>query len=405
MGYTDDLNQYSKSGFHIPLIARFSASSDYNEFFERMSQSKERLVSSTAECVVYDAAMDLYAKPPVTSDFSLAIKQLPALYGDGEAFFDFLDNFGTHTVQKAKMGSRYGFNSYFREMSWTNVERYHTSVTHAASVFGFYHATGQSNTSTEVNIFKENMDGFKEISLGVKPPLFGDAKAWAAQVVREPMPISYELTTICESISDASKKASCKKAQTRGEYCTKRLKEKRKVISDCTNIPYFGCLWDGDCQKGVCVDYKCSTNPEAMVWRPSNNSLCLSLSSNRLIVEACNAQAANQKWIFNSGEYQNYMQIQYAADTTLCVDGNSLANGQPLTVSRCSGSPSQTWARDISMGAIYSPNGKDGNVCMDAGSGIKAGSPMLVWQCNVLPQQQFDVAVQSVADSLAFVFV
>merc|ERR1712232_1036350 len=165
-----------------------------------------------AECVVYDAAVDVYDVPKLTTDFSVALSRLPNDYGSGNEFFDLFDNFGTHILTKASMGSRYGFNAYFDEMSWTNVERARLSVTHAASVFGFYHATRDTNTTIDVQVFQQNMDGYKEISLGAKPVAHGNAAAWADQVIKEPMPISYTLQALCETISDSTKKANCEKA-------------------------------------------------------------------------------------------------------------------------------------------------------------------------------------------------
>lgn len=115
------------------------------------------------------------------------------------------------------------------------------------------------------------------------------------------------------------------------------------------------------------------------------------MSGSNIVVNTCNTGNANQKWIFNSGEYQNYMQIQHAGDTNLCVDGGAMTNGSPLRVTHCNGHPSQTFARDVSTGAVYLPNGPGGNACMDAGTGIKPGKTLQIWECNVLPQQQLDI--------------
>merc|ERR1711890_175749 len=144
-------------------------------------------------------------------------------------------------------------------------ERLHVSVTHAASVFGFYHSTKTGNTTVEINTFRENMQAYQEISLGAKPVVHQDAEAWALQVIKEPMPISYTLKTLCEALDDPWnpwKKSNCLHGLNSTEYCTKRLKKERKVIEDCQSANDIECLWDGDCKEGVCASgFKCDTSP------------------------------------------------------------------------------------------------------------------------------------------------
>jgi len=377
----------------------FSASTDYKEFHQRVAHSNQRSVSSTAECVVYDATMNAYAKPALTDDFAAAVAQLPDDYQDS-AFFDVIDHFGTHTIESAKMGSRFGFSSYFSEQAWTNVERTAVDVKTAASYEGLF-VSGSVKTETQKTksaqeAFDQNMTGFKLISLGSKPVPGGDVEKWAAQVVEEPMPISYHLRSICEAMG--AKRQNCEKALTAPEYCTKRLLKERGDVVSCQNLNDMQCIWDGDCRAGYsCVNSRCHKGALAVAWRP-NPHLCLEVSGNRLRVNNCNG-SPEQQWIFNSGEYQNYMQIQWAHDTSKCVDGGNMSPGAALVLNGCSGAKSQTWARDVSLGAIYLPNGPGGNTCMDAGSGIKAGKEMIVWGCNVLTQQQFDVVGPSVEET------
>merc|ERR1719443_1152564 len=99
----------------------------------------------------------------------------------------------------------------------------------------------------------------------------------------------------------------------------------------------------------------------ALAFR-GNPKLCLENSGGRLILNNCNG-GSNQKWIFNSGDYQNYMQIQLAADTNICIDAGNMQKGAALSVVHCNGGPSQTWARDIATGLVYIP---DNNMAMDA---------------------------------------
>jgi len=238
------------------------------------------------------------------------------------------------------------------------------------------------------------------MTLGAKPVKDGDAEKWAEQVLTSPMPIEYTLNIICESVKDPSIGLSAEQTQQvydncyRGlngtEYCTKRLKNEKKLITSCHDAGDIECLWDGDCQTGVCLYNKCDAGHQTISYRPDSN-LCLQIEGSSLGLEKCNPSDPNQQWIFNSGEYQNYMQIQHAADTNVCLDAGAMTPGTALTVAHCSGHPSQTWAREIFMGSIYTPNGPDGNVCIDAGSGVTAGKKLIMWGCNVLPQQQYDL--------------
>jgi len=397
--YIKTLKKDVTFGFRIPFIASFKSSHDYSEFHMRVASSKERMVSSSAECVVYDADVNTYQKPLLTDNFEAAVRSLPSTYGTGDDYFDFFDTFGTHTLSKVKMGSRFGFTAYFNEMAWVNVDRTGTSVSHSASLFGLYMATKEAQSKTVINIFKQNMDNYQEISLGAKPSQHGDAENWAQQVIEEPMPISYTLAAICDAIIDKDTKANCEKALGASEYCTKRIKDARKDIADCAAADDVECVWDADCSKGVCINAHCKVGTHAVAWRPSNNStsskLCLEVAPGQgatVTLQQCRQGDANQQFVFNSAEYQNYMQIQHSSNTDLCLDGGSMANGAALQVQHCNGGKSQTWSREIAMGAMYLPNGPNGNVCADAGSGIKAGKSLLVWECNLLPQQQFDIA-------------
>jgi hypothetical protein len=399
--YIKTLHRDVTVGFRIPFIASFRASHDYSKFLMSTTSTKKRMVSSSAKCLVYDADVSTYQKPPLTGNFKVAVQSLPSDYGTGEAFFDFLDTFGTHTLSKVKMGSRFGFSGFFGEMASMNVDRTGTSVSTAASIFGLYMATKNSQSTNVIKTFKENIGDYQEISLGVKPTEHADAEKWEEQVIQEPMPISYTLVPICDAIDgwrDTEKRANCEKALRAEEYCTKRVKGNRKDVEDCVGAEDVECIWDADCGKGVCVNSHCRAGAHQIEWRPSSESdsskLCLEVAPGQGAVvrlELCKPGSANQMFVFNSAEYQDYMQIQLSSNTALCLDGGSMANGQALRVASCSGAASQTWARDIAMGAAYLPNGPSGYVCMDAGSGITAGKSMLVWQCNLLPQQQYDI--------------
>jgi hypothetical protein len=404
------------TGFRIPLIARFQATHDWSEFQKMTKTEDQRMVHSSAECAVYDTSVDIFKTPALSDDFEGLVRKLPMEYGDGSVYFDFFDTYGTHSLQKARMGSRFGFTAYIDEKSWTNIERTHTDVKTLASAFGFFKSTNQGNTTKDVQTFKENLHDYSEMNLGAKPVRGGNAEQWAAQVVTSPMPISYTLNVICEAVKAAGVFLSaahatqiynnCYHGLNATEYCTKRLVKEKKLIENCHAINDIECMWDGDCQRGVCVNNKCNAGHQTIAYRPNKN-LCLHLEGDKsLALQNCNPGDANQQWIFNSGEYQNYMQIQHAADTNICLDAGAMTPGTPLTVTHCNGSPSQTWAREIYKGSIYDPNGPVlTNVCIDAGSGVAAGKKLMMWGCNVLPQQQFDLLQHKSSNTNATIMI
>jgi hypothetical protein len=351
---------------------------------------------------VYSATVNQFAKPKLSDDFAAAIQQAPSEYGDGSFWFDVFDHFGTHYLTSAQLGARYGFTSYFDEMRWTNVERTGYDVKAAASYEGEFKAGvggGGGNAKAAQTSFDQNMQGYSEISLGAAPVAGGDVVKWANQVFAEPMPIKYNLKSLCEAMDTAEKQTGCKKAMGASEYCTKRLLNQRKALYSCQDAGDIECAWDRDCDSGhICVNSKCAAGGMSISYMHAPN-LCMTYGS-PIRLQPCNG-SPQQKWIFNKAKDKDYMQIQYAADTSKCIDGGDMKQGTDLGVAQCSGHPQQTWAREVQSGAIYLPNAPYGNGCMDAGSGIKAGKDVLVWQCNSLPQQQYTInGPKQVGDSI-----
>lgn len=66
-------------------------------------------VISTAQCSVYTASQFSYLAPPLSSNFKTAINELPLDSTDLSPYYKFIDNFGTHSVNSIKMGSRMGY--------------------------------------------------------------------------------------------------------------------------------------------------------------------------------------------------------------------------------------------------------------------------------------------------------
>lgn len=245
--------------------ASFSASTDYKHFRTSTTAEQKRSVSSVAECSVYSAANNRYAAPVLTDNFKAALAALPAEYGDGSAFFDLIDEFGTHLVKHVTMGARFGFNSYFTEEGWTSMESDGIDVTTAAEYEGVVKAGGKVDVKSQQDAqqaFDSNKTEYELITLG-SAPARGDAIDWAQQAITEPMPIRYSLVSLCDVIADAQTKAGCQRALDQGEYCAKRVLGQRKDVTSCDAEADQACIWISDCGPAEeCVNNFCKSPTE-----------------------------------------------------------------------------------------------------------------------------------------------
>jgi hypothetical protein len=79
-------------------------------------------------------------------------------------------------------------------------------------------------------------------------------------------------------------------------------------------------------------------------------------------------------------------QIVGAGGSCADIQGGVTADGTPMILFHCHGSPNQNWV--ISNGTI---NGTDG-VCLDVlGSTARDGAPIIVVQCNGRPSQKWQI--------------
>lgn len=277
--------------------ASFSSSVDYTSFEQYTATSKMKRVSSTAECVQYTGGIDAYAPPSFTGNFQAGLSQLPAEYGDGELYFDFIDVFGTHLVASATMGARFGFNSYLDEESSKKIEETGIKLAVAARYEGIVKVGGSvsdENTRKATEEFSKSSQHTGIITLGAKPTSTDEVE-WAKQVIEEPMPIRYTLRKICDALKqDTQKMSNCNTALT--EYCQKRLK-----LSRC-DAPHDGdlvCLWDSDCsqdQSFHCVNHKCEKKPAPPKELRSNDMVNLRNIASGLYFKDVRAAGTRKGW-------------------------------------------------------------------------------------------------------------
>lgn len=267
----------SVSGSSILPVASFSASMDYKHFQSRTGSERKKSVSSVAECVAYSMIREKYAGPAYSDNFKRAVEAMPADYGDGSAYFDLLDEFGTHAIKEVTMGARFGISSYFTEQGWGSMVGNGIDVGLAAQ----YQAEVSAGVKLDVKsqqtaqeAFDANMTDYEMITLG-SVPTAGDQVKWAQQAISEPMPIRYSLVSLCEFVTyvmdpEGLLTANCKKALDQGDYCKKRVLHRGDVTS-CDAETDRACIWGSDCGPAEeCVNNFCQQPSERGTVVPIN---------------------------------------------------------------------------------------------------------------------------------------
>lgn len=125
-----------------------------------------------------------------------------------------------------------------------------------------------------------------------------------------------------------------------------------------------------------------------------NTNICLDLAGGdttdgtEVWVWDCNGQDS-QKWIFAADTWQ----IQYAADTSKCIDAGEMQENSHIQIWDCNGMSQQKWGYDQNSGNVYlADSTTDASLCMDlAYDNEVAGSTVLVYWCNSNPNQQWGI--------------
>ena len=183
------------SGYGASLI---SASVDYKTVQSSTSSSSSRYVSSHANCAVYRARV--LPEANISDWLKVAVKQLG---NDSKGYIDFLNNYGTHYIEKVTMGGRYGFLSKFEESKYMTMMSTGLDVSLAAGYSGEVAVNVKASTEMQKNMseqFNSHRDSRSIFNVGGKPPTDenGTAMAWAQTVKDNPLPIHYDLKEIAD---------------------------------------------------------------------------------------------------------------------------------------------------------------------------------------------------------------
>jgi len=265
----------SLGGIDLGYVS-FDYSAESKEFRESNGKFRKMMVSSKAECASFVLELeDLKNKPPPSST---SFKFIASSVSSVEEFYILFDMFGLQFPSKVLFGSRYGYTRYTDESGYKSVQEASGSSSVAVGVsymqgvkkggvkFGVtVSATVKTKLKDKEKTVKAVEEAFtqvKEFSVGKRMPDEGGIQAWVKDVGDEPMPIRFELVSICEHPVLASNKIACQKASK--SYCSYLKRNNRDI--QCNPVPRPSCLFDLDCKKSeVCVEGSCMPEPNCNV--------------------------------------------------------------------------------------------------------------------------------------------
>jgi len=125
-------------------------------------------------------------------------------------------------------------------------------------------AATETNTKRTREAVSKYFEEVKEFTVGKRMPDKGGVQAWIKDVGEEPMPIRFELESICKHPAMASKEKDC--FEYSETYCSEHLQRMDESVS-CTPSLEPECLFDLDCplDHHVCNEGTCTPEPDCFV--------------------------------------------------------------------------------------------------------------------------------------------
>jgi hypothetical protein len=208
--YEFESESSSSSGMSLDIgVVSFGFSKEQSQFRQGNSQESKMQVSTKAECIDFIMEMeDLDNKPPPTSQgFQDLVKQLRS----EDDFYVLFDMYGVKFPVKLVFGARYGTTRFFDEFGYTYVEENSksTSVEAGVSIPVAEAGAASVDVSADYGMEKSEADSVskavnekslevREVSIGARLPAKGGINEWVKLVGEEPMPIRFELVSICK---------------------------------------------------------------------------------------------------------------------------------------------------------------------------------------------------------------
>jgi hypothetical protein len=252
----------------------FGMSSESHHFMRKNGKESKRLVTTKAECIDYIAEIqDLANNPPPTNP---SFKYVVDATESEEEFHILFDLFGLHFPTKLVFGSRYGYTRYIDQQKYKKLatEMHSTTVSFGVSYtvgVDKGHASAGVTASAELaRTFKDEyktsasltkfFEETREFWIGKRMPDKGGVAEWIKASSEEPMPIRYDLKSICDHPAFAGgKRQTCH--QHASTYCTKHLDGLTEL--ECTAAKKPECQWDLDCEGNhmICDQGSCMKEP------------------------------------------------------------------------------------------------------------------------------------------------
>jgi hypothetical protein len=134
-----------KGGYEGPIASvSFTLSVDYQKAKTETSSEKKVVYLSKGECVYYTLEMPSYETLPLSNDFISGVKKI----NKGEATWSkFIENYGTHYVDKVTFGGRMVISTKFSQKDCASLKasQIDISASLSASYGGF---SGSASTNT-----------------------------------------------------------------------------------------------------------------------------------------------------------------------------------------------------------------------------------------------------------------
>lgn len=271
---TESFNMFPGGRLDLGVVS-FTYSSESKEFRANNAVSKQQLVTSSAECLVYILEMkDQDKPPPPSANFAYVASEVGS-DGDLESnFYSLFEQYGLYYPVRVLFGARYGFSSYVDHQNYEIIKE--NSATKKVGMEITYQVGGVKGIGIEVTVGIEqktktgtkstesstkNINQVKEFSIGKRIPDEGGVDAWLKEVGDEPMPTRMNLASICDHPSLKVHKSDCEKYHS--SYCKEYLLKIDNTVN-CIPPPEPECLWDVDCGPAGVADgeWKCNDDGE-----------------------------------------------------------------------------------------------------------------------------------------------
>lgn len=182
--------------------ASFSASTEYQNIQQTLSQSESAAYAMSGVCTVYEAIVQ--NQSPLSQQFMEDAMNLDP--SDLTTYYSFFQKYGTHYITELTMGAEVSMISTFTSSALQTFQSTKTDVETSARAsffvsFGITEATSQDDS--EASDFASNASYSDLTTLACTPPSDGNPDSWFSSIAN-PLPISYTLSSIADVFTSSN---------------------------------------------------------------------------------------------------------------------------------------------------------------------------------------------------------